>query len=45
MDDAAIREALGPLPATRLQDGVTSTIKRFAELQREGRLDTKDLDT
>ena len=45
MDDAAIRGALGPLPATTLKDGVTSTIKRFAELQREGRLDTSDLDT
>ena len=44
MDDAAIREALGPLPATTLVDGVSSTIARFAELQRKGRLDTNDLD-
>ena len=44
MDDAAIREALGPLPATTLADGVSSTIERFAELQRKGRLDTNDLD-
>ena len=44
MDDAAIREALGPLPATTLADGVSSTIARFSELQREGRLDTRDLD-
>ena len=44
MDDAAIREALGPLPATTLADGVSSTIARFAELQRKGRLDTNDLD-
>jgi nucleoside-diphosphate-sugar epimerase len=44
MDDAAIREALGPLPATTLADGVTATVARFAELQREGRLDTRDLD-
>jgi nucleoside-diphosphate-sugar epimerase len=44
MDDTAIREALGPLPATTLADGVTSTVARFAELQAEGRLDASDLD-
>ncbi len=44
MDDAAIREALGPLPATTLADGVTATVARFAELRSEGRLDTSDLD-
>jgi hypothetical protein len=44
MNDAAIREALGPLPATTLADGVTATIERFAVLKREGRLDTSDLD-
>ena len=44
MDDAAIREALGPLPATTLADGVTATVERFAVLKREGRLDTSDLD-
>jgi len=45
MDDTAIREALGPLPATALADGVGSTIARFAELRSEGRLDTSELDT
>lgn len=44
MDDAAIREALGPLPATTLADGVGATVARFAELRDEGRLDTSDLD-
>jgi nucleoside-diphosphate-sugar epimerase len=44
MDDTAIRATLGPLPATPLAEGVRSTIERFAELQREGRLDTSDLD-
>jgi nucleoside-diphosphate-sugar epimerase len=44
MDDTAIREALGPLPATALADGVGSTVARFAELRSEGRLDTSDLD-
>ena len=43
-DDAAIREALGPLPATPLAVGVRATIERFAQLQSEGRLDTSDLD-
>ena len=44
MDDTEIRATLGPLPATPLAEGVRSTIERFAELQREGRLDTSDLD-
>jgi nucleoside-diphosphate-sugar epimerase len=44
MDDTAIRAVLGPLPATPLVEGVGATIERFAELQREGRLDTSDLD-
>lgn len=44
MDDAAIRGALGELPATPLAAGVRATIERFAELQREGRLDTSDLE-
>ena len=44
MDDRAIRSALGPMPATTLAEGVRATIERFAELQREGRLETSDLD-
>lgn len=44
MDDAAIREALGPLPSTPLADGVGATVARFAQLRSEGRLDTSDLD-
>jgi nucleoside-diphosphate-sugar epimerase len=43
-DDAAAREALGPLPATPLAEGVRATIERFEELRREGRLDTGELD-
>lgn len=45
MDDAAIRAALGSLPATPLSQGVRATMERFAELQSEGRLDTNDLDS
>ncbi|HZM87201.1 MAG TPA: NAD(P)-dependent oxidoreductase [Blastocatellia bacterium] len=44
MDDSAIRAALGKLPSTPLAAGVRATIDRFAELHREGRLDTSDLD-
>lgn len=44
LDDTAIRTALGPTPATPLAEGVRATIERFAELQGEGRLETKDLD-
>ena len=44
MDDSAIRAALGELPATPLAVGIRATIERFAELHREGRLDTSDLD-
>src|SRR5262249_30312112 len=44
MDDTAIRSALGELPSTTLAVGVRATVERFAELHREGRLDTSDLD-
>jgi nucleoside-diphosphate-sugar epimerase len=43
-DDAAVRAALGPPPATPLAEGVRATVERFAQLQSEGRLDTGDLD-
>lgn len=44
LDDQRIRAALGPLPATPLASGVRATVERFAELKREGRLETSDLD-
>jgi nucleoside-diphosphate-sugar epimerase len=44
MDDSAIRAALGKLPSTPFAAGVRETIARFAELHKEGRLDTRDLD-
>ena len=43
-DDAAIRAALGEIPATPLAVGVRATMERFAELHRQGRLATDDLD-
>jgi nucleoside-diphosphate-sugar epimerase len=44
MDDRALRTALGPMEVTPLAEGVRATMERFAELEREGLLDTKDLD-
>lgn len=45
LDDTAIRQALGDLPATPLAVGVRATIERFAELKRRGPLDVSDLDS
>jgi nucleoside-diphosphate-sugar epimerase len=44
MDDTAIRGALREIPATPLAEGVRATMERFAELHREGRLETSDLE-
>ena len=44
MDDSAIRAALGELPSTPLSQGVRETIERFAQLHKEGRLNTRELD-
>ena len=43
INDAAIRQAIGPLPSTPYQQGIRATMKRFADLQAAGRLDTSDL--
>ena len=45
MDDAALRKALGAVPATSLADGVGATMALFAELHEKGNLDTSDLDS
>lgn len=45
LDDTAIRAALQLPPATTLAQGVKETVERFQLLQREGRLDTQDLDS
>jgi nucleoside-diphosphate-sugar epimerase len=44
MDDTAIRAAIGKMTATPLAEGVRATIARFAELHREDRLETFELD-
>lgn len=44
LDDSAIQEALGGVPRTSMVDGITETMRRFEQLQAEGRLDLSDLD-
>ena len=44
LNDAAIRRAIGDLPATALEYGVHETMTRFAELRDAGRLDTQDIE-
>ncbi|MGH9768908.1 MAG: NAD-dependent epimerase/dehydratase family protein [Blastocatellia bacterium] len=44
LDDSAIVRALGDIPHTSLADGAKETVERFAQLLREDRLDTHDLD-
>src|SRR5262245_11331407 len=45
LDDAAFQRDLGPLPPTRLADGIAQTLELFRRLHQEGRLDTADLET
>lgn len=45
MNDAAIRSVIRGLPATPLEKGIEETMKMFALLRDEGRLDTSDLDS
>jgi nucleoside-diphosphate-sugar epimerase len=44
LNDAAIRCAIGDLPATPVEVGVRETMKRFAELREAGKLDTSDIE-
>lgn len=44
LSDAGIERDLGPMPKTKLEDGVRETVAIFRQLQAEGRLDTSDLD-
>jgi len=45
LDDAAIRNVIGDLPCTPLDAGVRETMRRFAVLRDEGRLNVNDLGT
>lgn len=44
LSDAGIERDLGPMPKTKLEDGIRETVAIFRQLQAEGRLDTSDLD-
>jgi len=44
LNGSAIRNALGELPATPLNDGVGETMRRFVALRDAGRLDTSDIE-
>ena len=44
VDDSALQRDLGPMPVTPLEDGIRRTLDHFRRLQREGKLDTADLD-
>ncbi len=45
LDDSALVRDLGKVPRTPLADGIRETIEIFEYLRRNGRLDTKDLET
>jgi nucleoside-diphosphate-sugar epimerase len=45
LDDRALVHDLGDIPRTPLAEGIRQTIAIFERLRREGRLDTKDLDS
>ncbi len=44
LDDTRYQKDLGPAPATSLADGVRTTLDEFARLQKDGRLDCRELD-
>jgi nucleoside-diphosphate-sugar epimerase len=43
LDDTRYQRELGPAPPTALVDGVRRTLDEFARLQKDGRLDTREL--
>jgi nucleoside-diphosphate-sugar epimerase len=45
LDDSALVRDLGSVPRTPLDQGIRQTVEIFERLQRDGRIDTKDLDT
>jgi nucleoside-diphosphate-sugar epimerase len=44
LSDDSLQRDLGPMPRTSLETGIRETVTIFQQLQREGRLDTADLD-
>ena len=45
LDDSALVRDLGDVPRTPLAEGIRETCEIFRRLEREGRLDTRDLET
>ena len=43
LDDTRYQKDLGPAPRTRVRDGIRKTLDEFARLQKEGRLDAREL--
>jgi nucleoside-diphosphate-sugar epimerase len=44
LNDALLEADLGPMPKTPLEQGIRETVELFRQLQKDGRLDTSDLD-
>src|SRR5262245_55539164 len=44
LDDSALQRELGPMPRTPLEEGIRRTLDQFRRLDRQGKLDTADLD-
>lgn len=44
LDDAVLQRDLGPMPKTPLLEGIRLTLEQFRQLDRQGKLDTADLD-
>ena len=45
LDDSALRNVIGAIPATPIEAGIRETMERFSILRDTGRLDTSDLDS
>jgi nucleoside-diphosphate-sugar epimerase len=45
LDDSALKHDLGEDPHTPLEEGIRETVNIFERLDREGRLETKELES
>lgn len=45
LNDSALRNMIGAIPATPIEDGIRETMERFSILRDTGNLDTRDLDS
>lgn len=44
LEDRVYQQDLGPEPRTSLRDGIRQTLEAFAKMQKEGRLDARELE-